>query len=261
MTLSRRIAAAVVPDGVKRAHERFNVARRQRETRAPTRAYLARHGRTVRHGPFAGMVYPPDLEVGDLVGKLVGTYESELRPVVEGWIAARYPHVVNVGSAEGYYAVGFAHAMPGTIVHAYDIDPHMRDLCMRLATTNGIADRVLVSGECTPLALTELPADGVALLADCEGCERALLDPDAAPCLRRWPICVELHEFLDPAIADHICDRFRDTHDIELVEQQVLAADATPPELSGFSERERFVLLDEFRPLRMRWAVLRPRIR
>jgi len=166
--------------------------------------------------------------------------------------------VVDVGAAEGFYAAGFAHAMPGTCVHAYDIDPLAREHCAALAALNGVGDRVLVRGECTPAALGALPHDGVALLSDCEGYERILLDPGAQPKLRGWHILVELHEFLDPTITDDLLARFRETHDVELIEERRHRGDGIP-ELEFLGAKERAVLLSERRPARMRWAAMRPR--
>lgn len=226
----------------------------------PTARYLAGHGRSVRHGPLAGLAYPPALDgTGDLVAKLLGTYELELREELERWVAAGHPHVVDVGCAEGYYAVGLARAMPGTTVHAFDIDAGARERCTALAEANGVQDRVVLGGMCTPQTLQEaFPPRGVALLSDCEGYERVLLDPAAAPVLAGWHILVELHEFLDPDITQAIAARFARTHEVRVIPGSERDGDAVP-ELAGFAPAERAVLLDEHRPAAMRWAALIPR--
>jgi hypothetical protein len=258
--LARRVAAAVVPTPLKDVHERWSTARYLSRVRVPTAEYVRRHGLVVRHGPFEGMRYLEGLETtsGDLVAKLAGTYEFELSEVVAEWVAGGFRHVVDVGSAEGYYAVGFAHAMPGTTVHAYDVDPLAREHCAALAELNGVADRVLMGDMCTPATLAGLPENGVALLADCEGYERTLLDPAAAPRLRGWTILVELHEFLDPEITSLITERFADSHDLQLIEERPHDGGGIP-ELAFLDEPARRLLLSERRPATMRWAALRPR--
>jgi hypothetical protein len=260
VTLAHRVAAAVAPKRLKHVHERWSTARYLARLRGPTAEYVRRHGLVVRHGPFEGMAYLEGLETtsGDLVAKLAGTYESELSGVVAEWAAAGFPHVVDVGSAEGYYAVGFAHAMPGTTVHAYDIDPLAREHCAAMAQLNGVGERVRIGDLCTPATLAGLPEEGVALLADCEGYERTLLDPGAAPRLRGWTILVELHEFLDPDITTVISERFAGSHDVELIEERPHDG-AGIPELEFLDEPTRRLLLSERRPATMRWAVLRPR--
>lgn len=226
----------------------------------PTRDFVARYGLEVRHGPLEGLSYLPGLEAtsGDLVAKLLGAYEAELHPTLERWIASGATRVLDVGSAEGYYAVGLAYAMPEAAVYAYDIDPDARARCAQLAALNGVMARVVIRGECTPESLNEHPESDVLLLSDCEGYERVLLDPAATDRLARWSILVELHEFLDLGITDVLDARFRSTHDIELIEG-VLRDGAAYPELAEVPDRERRALLSENRPGAMRWMALTPR--
>jgi hypothetical protein len=256
----RQAVAAIVPAAAKRRHEQWSTARYLAAVRPPTEEYVRRHGLVVRHGPFEGMRYLEGLETtsGDLVAKLAGTYEAELTPTVAAWVGEGFPHVVDVGSAEGYYAVGFAHAMPGTTVYAFDIDPLAREHCSAMAALNDVESRVVIGEMCTPVTLADLPQDGVALLADCEGYERTLLDPGTAPRLRSWTILVELHEFLDPEITALLTARFADTHDIEIIEEAPHDG-AGVPELEFLDPGTRALLLSERRPARMRWAALRPR--
>jgi len=41
--------------------------------------------------------------------KLLGFYEQPLQPYIEQVIQTGYPTIINIGCAEGYYAVGLAH--------------------------------------------------------------------------------------------------------------------------------------------------------
>ncbi|HEY3866340.1 MAG TPA: hypothetical protein VGL54_09685 [Solirubrobacteraceae bacterium] len=251
--------SGLLPKQVLRAIDRVRTRWFHARIRAPTSEYVRRNGLEVRHGPFAGMRYLDGLEAaaGNLVTKLLGTYECELHGVVADWIAAEYPQLVDVGCAEGYYAVGFALAMPRTTVDAFDIDPAARAECTALAQLNGVGERVRVLGSCEPAALNAYPEQGVALLADCEGYERILLDPDLAPRLRSWPILVELHEFVDASIVDTIQARFGHSHEIEIVEDEERDGGRIE-ELAFMSTRQRTAVLGERRPGPMRWAHLRP---
>jgi hypothetical protein len=253
----------------RRPHLPSRVARRidGRRTRAfldligpPTRSFVEDHGLQVRHGPLQGMFYLPGLEAtsGDLVAKLLGAYEAELHPVLEQWVAAGPERILDVGSAEGYYAVGLAHAIPGATVYAYDIDQAARARCAQLAALNEATERVVIEGECTPHSLNDHPESGVALLSDCEGYERILLDPVIAPRLAGWRILVELHEFLDVGITETLRGRFAQTHEIEVIEG--VERDATAyDELAAIDDRTRRALLSENRPGAMRWMSLTPR--
>ena len=81
------------------------------------------HGTEVWSGPFKGMDFLPQSTHGCHIAKLLGCYEQPLQPFIEQAIRAAYPVVLNIGCAEGYYAVGMARRMPATRVHAFDIDP------------------------------------------------------------------------------------------------------------------------------------------
>jgi hypothetical protein len=81
---------------------------------------------------------------------------------------------------------------------------------------------------------------------DCEGCERALLEPER---LATATILVELHDFLEPGVSDVIVERFRATHAVTLIQTA-----PRPPERGSALG----LALSEYRPGPMRWAVLRP---
>jgi hypothetical protein len=250
----------LVPGWAKRRHETWSTTRFMRRLAAASSAYLERNELTVVRGPFAGLEYTPALATGsgDLVGKLAGTYELELHDVISRWIARGCSRVVNVGAAEGFYAVGLARAIPNATVIAYDIDDDQRARCAALAAANGVADRIVLKEVCTPTELESLPEDGTVLLCDCEGCETELLDPARIPVLGRWELLVELHDFVDPTISGTIQRRFEATHAVEIIDS-TSREDVVPPELEHLPRRERLTLIGERRPAAMRWAHLVPR--
>jgi hypothetical protein len=254
------MASAVVPDAGKRAIDRARGRRFLRRIGPINDEYVRRYGLEVRRGPFAGMRYMPGQEhiSGLLIAKLVGAYESQIYPwLLTQWIAGDFDLVIDVGCAEGFYAVGLARAMPGVEVRAYDIyEPARRD-CAELARINGVEDRVIIADECTPSTLAKVSQARVALLSDCEGYEKILLDPDIAPNLRSWSIIVEEHDNVDPMIGATIERRFQATHEIEVVSSAQPDGDGLS-ELEWMSDEQVRLVLDE-RPVPMSWALLRPR--
>ena len=250
----RPILAPVLPNSLKRLHESWSNRRFVSAVNALTREYLARNDPIVRHGPFAGLRYLPEAAS---LGKLVGAYEREVQAAVEELIAAAPDTVIDVGCAEGYYAVGLARRLPRAAVYAFDVDQRARRLCAEMARLNGVAERVRIEGRCSTERLGQFSdAARVVLLLDCEGCELDLLRPDLVPSLRRWAILVELHEFLHPDAWRTIGERFEKTHGLELIEE---APDGSEiPELKALRPKKRRLALDEHRPAQMRWALLRP---
>ncbi len=72
----------------------------------------ARDGTGVLDGPFKGMAYPVRAAEGARAARVLGAYEAGLEPVIETIIRRAYATVIDIGCAEGYYAVGLARRMP-----------------------------------------------------------------------------------------------------------------------------------------------------
>ena len=79
---------------------------------------VRQHGTVVMAGPLKGLDFLPHSAEGCHVAKLLGCYEQPLHPFIERAIQTAYQVVVNIGCAEGYYAVGMARRMPTTHVEA-----------------------------------------------------------------------------------------------------------------------------------------------
>ena len=228
------------------------------------RRFIRRHGLVVKGGPFAGMRYPRRAAVGRIVAKLISSYEEELHGVFDDLLRADPRRVVNIGSAEGYYAVGLARALPEARVYAFEADAGRRALCEALARENGVEARVLLYGACTALDLAGLPEPGDLVVCDCEGCETEVLRPDVVPWLAGARLLVELHDAFVPGTRETLAARFAPTHIVRLIAET--PRDPTRhPALSGLTGEEAREAVDEYRrdrearPLHMQWAVMTPR--
>lgn len=211
-------------------------------------------GSTVQSGPFAGMAFLDRVSEGAYIPKLLGSYEAELHGLVEQICAAGYDTVVNVGCAEGYYAVGLARRLPDARIYAFDIDPRARQLCGELAAMNNVADRVKIDGELTGTDFSTLHDGRVLLLCDIEGAEVDLLDPVQYPALRTMDLLVEVHCIAGAWTSDVLYPRFEDSHSIN--ERQTTPRDAKQyPAVESLDAVDQFfALLERTEPTR--WAYL-----
>jgi hypothetical protein len=234
--LARRALGPAYPRALRRWRG-MQGSWRSRRLGVFTRRFVGWHGLRVSGGPFAGLLYP-DAAPLSLVPKLLGVYERELHGAIEDAVRADPEVIVNVGAADGYYAVGLARRCPDAVVWAYEADARQRDLCARVAAANGVS--VQIAGAAGPDELRALPPGRALIVMDCEGCERALLEPplDAT-------IIAELHDFFDPGVGDAIVGRFAPTHEVVVVPTA-----PQPPARHPLSEQ---------RPAPMRWAVMTPR--
>lgn len=227
------------------------------------RLELATQAGLVLGGPFEGMRYV-EKSVGSMWWpKILGTYEIELADLVRELCHERPEWVVDIGAAEGYYAVGLAWRCPETRVIAFEAEAAGRKLQAELAALNGVADRVRIEGFCDHAALRAalgLDREGL-IICDIEGGERDLLDPALVPALVAlpWTLLIEIHDHVDPEIINTLIDRFYATHTVEeIVTCPRTAKDLPDSVRAGWLTRWTPPYLDERRPGPMRWLLLRP---
>lgn len=212
-------------------------------------------GGVVQGGPFKGMKLPGEVAWldGDIAPKLLGAYESELHVAIAQVAAGGYSLLVNVGAAEGYYAVGLARLMRQTKILAFDTNAKAQRICRQAVEMNGVSN-VEVGGECTPATLRSILATTTEafLLLDCEGGERQLLSPDGVPDQARCNFLAECHDFLDSNITPAIRRHFERTHDLQEISEGARDPNAYPI-LTTLGSLDRWLAVCEFRPQTMRW--------
>lgn len=212
----------------------------------------ARGGERLSYGPFAGMVYPVRATEGARLPRLLGVYEASLAPVIEKIIARAYPLVIDIGAAEGYYAVGLARRMPHARILARDGNRRALAACALLAEANGVAERVEIGGPMAPEDFAALQPGQAVILCDIEGAEVELLDPAQAPGLLAADLLVEVHEGMRPGALEVLAQRFAATHRLTRVDRQL---DDTPLTgwMAGLSDLDRLILLWEWRSSPTPW--------
>jgi hypothetical protein len=181
-----------------------------------SKLYLPNDEPRILSGPFAGMKYINTPAFGPISPKWLGSYEWEIQDLIDQFCVSEYETIVDVGSADGYYAVGLAWRSRNSRVIAYDIDPFARRATRRLAVINGVADRLAVRTSCNWSDLDRLPQVKKLLLVDIEGAEIEFLDPHHCSSLKGFDILVEVHEKPEADLVNGIEKalelRFRETH-------------------------------------------------
>lgn len=157
----------------------------------------------VYDGPFKGMILPNI--AGNVSPYFLGTYEQELHHVLNQIISKPYGRILNIGCGFGYYACGLALKMPSSSIFAVDKDDKCRQACKEMIELNELKN-VTVSNSSF---VFDDNCDLVVI--DIEGDEEDLLEPIDAD------ILVECHECMKPGITQRIIDRFKDTHNIDVI--------------------------------------------
>ena len=221
--------------------------------------FIAHHGTRILGGPFAGMEYVSEAAEGALIPRLLGTYESELHPYLRAFAAGGLDGVIDVGCAEGYYAVGLARMMPDVIVHAHDINPRAREACAGLAAKNGVSDRVVVGGEFAPDGFEAFAGRRMLVMIDTEGAEIDILQPALSPALAGMSLIVETHDIFRPGALATMTERFTPTHDIVRVDLRPKVFDP-PPWLQDLSHLDQLLAVWEWRGGPTPWLVMTPKL-
>ena len=175
--------------------------------------------KVVLNGPFIGMKYPKlESNGSSLYPKLLGSYEKEIQYLIYKLINNNYSKVVDIGSAEGYYAVGFALKSPKSIIMAFDSDSVALENCKNMAKQNHVLDRVQLSSWCSKEILLKEDLKNSLIISDCEGYEKELfLDNDIVKHLKDTTLLIETHDHVDINISNKLKSYFSNSHKVESI--------------------------------------------
>jgi len=212
------------------------------------------HGVRVQGGPFAGMEFLPGSTEGCHVPKLLGCYEGELHGIVEAVVATGYEQIVNIGCAEGYYAVGLAQRCPGVRIIACDANPGAQQACRELASRNGVAERVTVAGLFHPETFQSFQGRRTLFLIDIEGNELELLEGMPVTELASFDFIVECHDCFGLKVSDRLTRHFAASHAQRLVKHEVRCV-ALPALFDQLGHLDQLLAIWEWRGGPTPWLV------
>ena len=216
----------------------------------------------VAHGPFKGLHLDPVPGWGnmDLCSMLLGTYEAEIMDVLQSSRFLHRNHLVNIGGADGYYSVGSLYCGRFQTADCFEITDIGRQTIARSALRNGVADKIRIYSEATsdfPNVLDDVKWDQTIVLCDIEGAEFDLLNESCLDRLSEATILIEIHNWIEDFrfkyhnFLENVAQRF----DIELLERSGLPNQLFP-ELRGYTDDNRMLMLSEGRPNIMRYLLL-----
>lgn len=215
------------------------------------------NGVVVLDGPFKGMEFLAQSAEGCHIAKLLGCYEQPLFSHIEQAIRTNYTTVLNIGCAEGYYAVGMARRLRAARIHAFDADARARAICSELAVKNGVADQITIGALFRPEDFAAHAKDRFLVICDIEGAELELLGPAALPWLAGADLIVESHECLAPGVTERLRERFWMTHDVTLIEDDGQRQLSAPPAwFKSLAHLDQLLAVWEWRSGPTPWLVM-----
>ena len=213
-------------------------------------------GGLARTGSWSGRQYLP--------AQISGSYELE---AVET-IASRQPfeRVVDLGAAEGFYALNIVDLGFCKEMIAFEEDDLAKELLLGEAEARNLADsptKFKVLGRATEDSLGEAlegsPNGRNLLISDIEGGEFEIFSPSIISQLQAFDLIIEVHSTEQSAINDQI-EKFLPSHEVRFAKRVSLAVDAIWAIHSDLSELEAANLAHEGRAYQQGWLIATPRV-
>ena len=220
----------------------------------------------VRNGIFKGMKYPDFKAAGSTIyPKFMGSYENELNPIFNKICKKKYDVIIDVGSAEGYYAIGMARLFTNTLVYAFDTDEYARNLCKQIAQMNYVDDRVIIKDKLDANELNEFDFNNrnVLIICDCEGYEKQLFNSENCKNLKNCDLLIETHDLFDLSISSYLINLFKNTHQNPIIISSI--DDNKKVQIYQFPETENLdlitkkIIFAEERKAIMEWLYIEKR--
>jgi precorrin-6B methylase 2 len=226
---------------------------------------IAEYDRKIAYGPFRGMRLGSDIWWGtyDSNSKILGVYEEEVTQKLHDILSATKAPFVDLGAADGYYAIGVAFSGMADVVYAYEISKKGRASLQANAAANGCAQKVVIAGEADYDSLKALidKFGKAVILIDIEGGEYDLLSDRMLDLLKTCHMIVELHpamvedgERKEAALVQRAQKHFTPS---KLYRESY--APNRFPELNAFGDDERLLAVSEGRARNPKWLVLEPK--
>ena len=237
-----------------------------RSERISLETYDACNG-VVKYGPFQGLRLNRKTWWGksDLGAQCLGLYEKEILDEIGGQRKGKYQTFIDIGAADGYYAVGMLLAGIVDNVISFEISEVGREAINENWVNNGNPGAITLYGEANHASLKVIPKhifDNALVLIDIEGYEFELLTKDVIKQLQFSEVIIEIHNWIDDfetRYAQLLWDlsEYFNIEKIAPVERDTTSYS----ELRSYTDDNRLLLISERRPCLMRFLKLTPLIR
>jgi hypothetical protein len=219
---------------------------------------------TIPYGLFKGIQIADfqDLQAG-IAQKFLGIYEFEIAPYFTKLLEnSKYDFFVDIGAAEGLYAIVFDRAIkksghPATI-YAYEMEYCTRAMLRKRLSDNGVTNAEILD-KFSVETIDEIdPEKRGFILSDCEGFETELFTHANHSKFANCDMIIETHDNFSENATQKVIDVLSKTHDVVRVDQQPLS-DAlklvTDDWFNSLSEKKRLDLLEGSRHPETRWVI------
>ena len=201
--------------------------------------------------------------MNDRITQTLGTYEEHILQKMIHFSKKGSSLLIDIGAADGYFAVGMAYANFYEKVCAFEIEQEGRDRILENAVANKCDHKIKVYGEANVASVLKVieGVDKATVLIDIEGAEYGLLSHEMISILKNHYVICELHPWMvieGDIFQNQLLDRASEQFDIEMIKRDSYH----PNDFSEFynlSDEERLVAVGEGRDKNMQWMILSPK--
>ncbi|KZL05372.1 hypothetical protein PsAD2_04297 [Pseudovibrio axinellae] len=236
----------------------------------------------VLQGPFSGLRLLRKQYWGgtDLTSKILGSYEKEVQEELVGFSKAGKKVLVNIGAADGYFAIGVLYSQLFERAVIYERAEGARENLLQGMELNSVKqNQFVLHGDATSDTLrhigetAEIDPSHFLFLIDIEGGEYELIDRDFIAQFGAASLIVEIHtrsvmDKNDPdfdAVGIDLGKKYDEFEKLVIkhwklkkIYRQNFRFTNLLPELKDFSDDERLLLLSENRSSCGEWWVMTP---
>ncbi len=223
------------------------------------------HDWEVAYGPFKGMKISRSNWWGqtDLASKILGFYEYEVLETLTSIDKARYKNFIDLGAADGYYAVGMIHAKLFDKAICFEMSDQGRQVIQKNVMLNDLSEAICILGyadESFDSLIPDIQLSESVVLIDIEGAEFNLLTSNLIDKLKNSFLLIELHEFM---VRDGesqllwLIERLKKCFHINWLTTGSRNLSQFK-DLEEFNDTDRWLLCSEGRTKLQKWLVCRP---
>ena len=216
----------------------------------------------VMNGPFSAMKYPSLYSnCSSIFPKIIGSYESELEPTFKYLFEKSFSTIIDIGSAEGYYAIGLGLRFPNSTVYAFEMNQKAQNNCKKMGKLNNVKN-VIYEGKFDPYYLNKYQFNNSLVICDIEGAEKEIFtSSNIINFINSWLI-IEVHDFIHHNLSKIISENFQNTHNVIKIKS---SSDLYKIFNYKFHKPEKFYFLtkkflySEYRPNKLCWLFIEPK--
>jgi hypothetical protein len=198
------------------------------------------------------------------INQILGTYEEHVLQELLYFKKEGIKCFIDIGAADGYFAVGMAYSQTFDNIHAFEISQLGQKTILDTASQNQCEQLIEVNGEasCSTIRKLILQHKRAAVLIDIEGAEYTFLNLEMLDLLKNCYVICELHPWLVEKgyeLQNILLSTAYERFDVSIIKRDIYRPNDYE-EFDDFTDEERLITVGEGRHKNMEWLVLKPKI-